>query len=151
MRAIPSRSHRPSSALVVGNHGSSGLIALPSLSFHRAQAGDWGGGGDIPGELRDLDLRSPHPRSIPSPNAVTLCSVCAVKDFESHPARKLMKILLIDYPAAGRLLSADGATKPSTWESEELRCARKGGQEDKWGQRRMRRREMRRGKQGQKG
>lgn len=33
-------------------------------------------------------------------------------------------MLLIDYPAAGRLLGADGAMKSSTWEPEESGSAR---------------------------
>jgi hypothetical protein len=32
-----------------------------------------------------------------------------------------MTTLLIDYPAAGKLLSADGVMKPSTWESQNSR------------------------------
>lgn len=47
-----------------------------------------------------------------------LCRVYIVKDLEPCLAHKLIKTLLTDYAAAGRLLTADGVMKLSTWEPE---------------------------------
>lgn len=74
-----------------------------------------------------------HHRLTPFQDPAILCSICAAKDLEPHPVHRLMKMLLIDDPAAGRLLSADGTMKASTWEPEASGNARGEGQVGKQG------------------
>lgn len=69
-----------------------------------------------------LPRQAPQPTPLQDP--AILCSICAVKDLEPHPVHRLTKMLLIDYPAAGRLLSADGTMTPSTCEPEASASAR---------------------------
>lgn len=46
-----------------------------------------------------------------------------------------MKMLLIDYLPAGRLLGADGAMKSGTWEPRAISKCQREGQVGHWGQR----------------
>lgn len=73
-----------------------------------------------------LPRQAPQPTRLQDP--AILCSICAVKDLEPCKVHKLTNMLLIDYPAAGRLLGADGTMKPSTWEPEASGSARGEGQ-----------------------
>lgn len=80
-----------------------------------------------------LPWQAPQPTPLRDPAAV--CSICAVKDLEPRSAYEPMKMLLIDYPPAGRLLGADGAMKSGTWEPRAISKCQREGQVGHWGQR----------------
>ena len=80
-----------------------------------------------------LPWQAPQPTPLRDPAAV--CSICAVKDLEPCSAYEPMKMLLIDYPPAGRLLGADGAMKSGTWEPRAISKCQREGQVGHWGQR----------------
>lgn len=85
------------------------------------------GRGTTASQMLLLPWQAPQPIPLQDPAAV--CSICTVKDLDSSTAHKPTKMLLIDYAAAGRLLGADGAMKPSTWQPEESESARG---KDRW-------------------
>lgn len=107
----------------LGDLGGSGLGSptLPSRS----------GRGATDSQMLLLPWQAPQPTPLQDP--AILCSICAVKDLEPRPVHRPPRMLLIDYPTAGTLLSADGTMKPSTWEPEASGSARGEGQVGKEG------------------
>lgn len=76
---------------------------------------------------------APQPTPLRDPAAV--CSICAVKDLEPRSAHEPMKMLLIDYLPAGRLLGTDGAVKSGAWEPRATSKCQGEGQVGHWAQR----------------